>query len=320
MIKGIPIKTGILCLAFIFAVFSGCNPPVPTPIPATERIQATATPAKWTATASVQATSTTAIQPPGTAIPTPWLSVTPRWTLIPTSTPTLTATAYVIEHARLDCQVKGNYRLCSDSVLDMEFEYPSDWGFIETLFRPGLTSGYAYEYKFFDKSHQQIRGIQAGGRSSDFAEGRGAMITDFKGYVYPDLNPCEIFSPRVCYEIKPGVVFKLAAISGAEMCLPEPRSVTSPTAIVEIVLPENPKINGFIFTWNFVPQDLTKELNDILGLKEFWGFENCTQESIQAYDQKLNELFEAIASNKTTGETRRNLNKMLHMAESIVVN
>lgn len=239
---------------------------------------------------------------------------------MPTSTPTLTPTAYIIETARLDCQVKGNYRLCSDPVLDMEFEYPSDWGFIETLFRPGLTSGYAYEYKLFDNDHQQIRGIQAGGRSSDFTEGRGAMITDFKGYIYPDLKPCEIFSPRVCYEIKPGVVFKLAAISGAEICMPEPRPVTSPVAIVEIVLPGNSIINGFIFAWNFLPEELAKEFDGILGLNPERVFNNCTEESIQAYDQKLNELFEAIDSNKTSGETRRNLNKMLDLAESIVVN
>jgi hypothetical protein len=309
-------KMRILCLAFFFAVLTGCNPPAPTPEPttvqATERVDATATPTTRTiARVTVQATDT--------ATPTPWLSVTPRWALIPTSTPTLTPTAYIIETAWLDSKVKGNYRLCSDPVLDMDFEYPSDWGFIETQLRPGLTSGYAYEYNFFDDDHQRIKGIHAGGRSSNFAEGRGAMITDFKGYIYPGLNPCEIFSPRVCYQIKPGIIFKLAAISGAEMCVPEPRPVTSPMAIVEIVLPENPKINGFIFAWNFLPEELTKEFDDILGLNPDRIFNNCTEESIRSYDQKLNELFEAIASNKTTGETRKNLNKMIHLAESIVV-
>lgn len=103
------------------------------------------------------------------------------------------------------------------------------------------------------------------------------------------------------------------------MCYPFPGFIGQPVVWVKIDLPGNPKINGFIFAWNFLPEELANEFNEILGLRENWGFENCTEETIQAYDQKLNELFEAIASNKTTGETRRNLNKMLHLAESIVV-
>ncbi len=246
----------------------------------------------------------------------------PTDTDIPSATATIivkqkpSPTVFVVVKEYLDCDLEEMSRICNDEILQLEFEYPSEWGVIQTTFREGWKSGYLYEYSFQNEDGNQIGGIFAGGRSHDFSEGRGSFITDFKGFA-SDYTPCQGTSAIICYEIKPGIIFEILASSGTAMCDPGPGHIGYPKAVVKINLPENEKINGFVFARKILSTDLRNDLGAIIGIKDHGIImpTNCTDKSIEAYDQKITEIADMISLDS---QTTQNLNELFELVNTLV--
>ncbi len=221
----------------------------------------------------------------------------------------------------LDCTQEEQSIKCHDPILRMTFEYPAEWGEIRAGFGEGGYSGYAYGYGFQNENSEQTAGIRAGGRSRDYSEGRGGIITDFKGLDFPD-EPCQIDWPYhstiVCYEIKPGVIFEVRASPGEHVCYPGPGVAGGAISVIKIDLPTNSKINGFLFADRFLSDELENALYGILETDQGGQFTNCTEESYAEYDRKILEIRDMITSGNLDSESEANLNELLDLAGSIV--
>lgn len=215
-------------------------------------------------------------------------------------------TAYV--HLKPDCLVGEVYTSCVDPVLGMAFDHPENWGELTAQFWPG-EEGYGYEYA---TSNNTGVGIEAGGRSRRFAEGRGRKFTDFSGGA-----TCSSTTP-LCETMQSGVVFNLAFPQANEFCSPGPGRLGLPIATVAINLPTHPSINGFIFITHFLSQNLSDELTQTLGPGDPQGSRyRCNEEDQKLFDAKVQALIQQVRSGTVDATTQENLNQLRHLARSI---
>ena len=175
----------------------------------------------------------------------------------------------------LDCLPVGVFSRCVDEVLNIEFEYPSSWGEIEAvLMRTGGYAGYAYDYHFGGKTHAETEPLVAGGRSLDFAEGRGGMPTDFGGYghIYAQFkkSACDSRwndSNPVCREVTGDTAWMIRFPNATVMCEGDVGSwTTMPVFRIEVNLLENPTIDGFVFEAPFFSEQFADQVREGLVL------------------------------------------------------
>jgi hypothetical protein len=205
----------------------------------------------------------------------------------------------------------------------IEFEYPAIWGEIEAILRTGDT-GFAYDYTISALSPEQAPLILAGGRSRDFTEGRGGMITDFMGFG-DGLSQNRCASARdlipICEEIQPNVVLLMDFPKAKHICDPTPGVLYSPIAIIEINLPDNAWINGFRFVSPFLSEllagDLRADMRDVLGFTPDSGSTRCDSASQTEFDSRVRGLIEGIEAKSVDSGTNENINTFRHIAESV---
>ena len=238
-------------------------------------------------------------------------------TEIPTQTPTFQSP--IIYEGKLDCIPNVPYSHCSDEILGIEFEIPQDWGEVFTTMTTGDT-GYAYGYTFEDLIARQIFEAATGGLSRDFSKGIEAGLTSFSGYGSTDSHRClalQNIAP-ICEVIKPQVIFLMRFPESNSVCDPYADTIFSPVILVEINLPGNPKINGFVFVYPFLSQKARQGIFAILGYMDSSGATRCDPTSQEQFDIKIAELIAAIEAGTVDDETRQNINKLKHLAESII--
>jgi len=181
----------------------------------------------------------------------------------PLPTKTLAPTPTNPNAYKPECESGPMYTKCEDAVLGATFEYPTVWGEIIGELLQGGDAGFRHDYTFENSSWGMK--LVAGGRSSDFAEGRGAYIADFLGYD-PILIPEDCpFSGRFCWEVKPGVLIVYAFPEAQFICHPAPELNFSPRIVVALNLPAERSIHGFLFTTGFLSTELKIELMSTLG-------------------------------------------------------
>ena len=291
-----------------------------SPIETADSAGATAYPGPNLAATSVPAVNTAYPGPTNSSQPTP--------TNLPlnSSTPYPTPSAIplnIISQVVLNCTPQDGFAECYDETLRIEFEYPIDWDEIEATLRTGDT-GYAYDYAFSSISPEMAFLLMAGGRSEDFTEGRGGILTDFNGY--DDLSQGGCASIRedypICEEIQPNVVLFMKFPEAKNICDLVPGVLFSPLAIVEINLPANPTINGFRFISPFLSPLLVEALNtdirDILGYTPETGATTCDSASQVEFDGRIAELVKNIKANMVDSDTTENVDSIRHIAESIL--
>ncbi len=259
-------------------------------------------------------------QPPPTTLPLPTAT-----RIVPPSPVPIVPT--IISDVRLECLHHNTFAKCSDDTLGIEFEYPISWGGIEAVLRTSYAgTGYAYEYYFIGTSSEYLHPIEAGGRSKDFGEARGGMFTDFRGYgdeSYQDrCDNFKKFAP-VCREIQPNVILTMIYPQARYICDPGPGSFSTPLAFIEINLPENPLINGFVFISPFLSQQqqdiLNAHLDDILGRSpKTLVATNCDSSSQVEFDNKINELIENIRTGSVDNNTNNNIQQLEYVAASVI--
>lgn len=271
-------------------------------------------------------------------------TTTPIATTIPTITfspipPTITATPTLprkgqpkpIIKGSLDCSSLGIFKKCVDDVLSIEFEHPTSWGQIDTRLREGSTSGYIYGYSFSEYSSTKTDFVLAGGTSRDFSEPRGGTPLDFAGYGNQsekeegcDSRWQDIYT--ICQGISPNVTWMIQLPNANRFC----NSVNGPGyyAIdlfrIEINLPNNPTINGFVFESSFGSEEfsnqLENELYPILGIGTNGSSmypTKCDGENQKAFDQQLNSILEKLNNRTVDSETQNNIDELIQLAMSI---
>ena len=262
-----------------------------------------------------------------TTIPTITLSPIPP---IITTTPTLPSKVQPkqITRGTLDCSPLGVFSNCVDNVLSIEFEHPSMWGKIDTTLREGFTSGYIYRYSFSEYSATETKYILTGGISKDFGEPRGGTPLEFAGYgdrskkeegcdsKWQDTYP-------ICQKVSHDVTWMIQLPNANYFCNSPNGPIYYSRALfrIEINLPNNPTINGFVFESSFSSDELSNQLeNDlypILGIGTAMFPTKCSDEDQKAFDKKLDAIIEKINERTIDDETQNNIDELIHLTTSI---
>jgi hypothetical protein len=230
-------------------------------------------------------------------------------------------------HSKPACTPGAEYTACYDNLLNIDFEYPTAWGEISSVWYPGSNmpggSGFGYDYSFEPRNAQ----ASAGGRSRDFSQARDGFWTDFSG-----MDPgqpaeaaaesvCRNYGADMCKMVRPSVVFMISFPIADFVCEPGPISFDRPLATVAIDLAGGPKINGFVFVAPILSDQLDDQLGEILGAEY-----NATQEAChdierrQQFDAKVKEIKDSIEMGTMDRDTQANIDRLLHLAESIQFN
>jgi hypothetical protein len=262
-------------------------------------------------------------------IPTHNLYPTSTFTSVPTLTPQpLADQSKLISKGKLNCSPFVTFTKCVDDVLNIEFEYPTIWGEIEAVLGTGGYTGYAYTYYFGGKTIAETDPLVAGGRSVDFSEGRGGMSTDFAGYGDSGLQLKEACDSKwqdmfpVCQKIASNVTWMIRFPNAKYICNSAPGFYTTPVFRIEVDLPNNPKINGFVFESRLFSErfnnQVKSELYPLLGLSSDMAPTKCDETNQQEFDSQLKVFTERITNRTADSETLKNLGELIHLAKSIV--
>jgi hypothetical protein len=236
----------------------------------------------------------------------------------------------LVSASRLECTPAGAFSRCVDELLDIEFEVPASWGEIETSLRTGGYTGFAYDYYFGGKPHGETYPLVAGGRSADFSEGRGAMPTDFGGYRRPGWQGTSACDSRwsnsypLCSKVSDNVAWMIRFPNAGVLCEDVLGNwQTVPVIRIEISLPDNPTINGFVFEAPFFSERFAgrveNDLYPLLGARLAWMASKCDEASREAFDAQLMALVDSLSERTADAETLEKVDELVHLAESIVV-
>lgn len=207
------------------------------------------------------------------------------------------------------CEPQEESFACYDELLDMTFSYPDFMGPIDhTMLRQGGQGGFGYEYMFVDWENY------AGGRSRDFAEGRGPRYTDqegFNGRSAADI--CAEWVAAGCVELGPGAVLIIMLPQADWLCSDAMMFTPVPHIILALDLPQHPLINGFGFSFSL----LSKE--GATAFQEEWysGDKQCAPETKTALGTAMAQLSSDLQAGSATPEIQTRYDAMIRIAESI---
>ncbi len=290
-------------------LLGGCvSTPTAAPVPVSTPTAIPAATATGVPTAAATRAATATAAPP-TAIS------------APTATPAIAVTPV---DARLGCARDGATYFCRDQALGLSFRYPAAWGRIgRTNLRTSAQSGRAYDL-VFDRPPVPPLPV-AGGRSRDFAEGRGGLLTDFGGYdksapgsligLGKDGKCDPAFAS--CERIQSNVILALLYVPGPIRCEGGPILVGDPVALVAIDLPNNPNVNGFVFAAPFLSEPALARLNATIGVTAQGDSTRCGSTDVAAYDATLKDLLMGIQTGRADAETLANISALRALAQSI---
>jgi len=211
----------------------------------------------------------------------------------------------------LICEQGEEFTSCEDLILGITFEYSNQWGNLTSSLSEGGYAGYAYNYVFDS-------GVTAGGRSRDFSEGRGRILTDFYGFSGPIENTVctwPRYQPNaICQEIKPNVVFLVSLPDADEFC---DYSFGGPLTAVALEIPHNDFINGFVFIGSALDEERRTELTNSFGPRESETWPQCDEANKKAYNQRAREMAHELEDSLINGNPDPSLVTLLRLAESI---
>lgn len=254
---------------------------------------------------------------------------TATYTITPIYIPTATITPIPIidiNKVKLNCIQLGTFTKCSDVTLNIEFEYPISWGEIETWMQPGF-SGYRYDYLFGGKTIGEAELLLAGGRSRDYDGRRGGMPTDFWCFSLTEDRCNEVKEQYpICQVIKPDMVWMMRFPNAEDFCYRISADVVNqtiwqPIVRIEVNLPNNPSIQGFVFEAPFLSDQSSEQLNSdllpIISLGSATSTRNCDASNMQRFDNQVQEYIERVRAKNLDEATLQNLDELLHLANSI---
>jgi hypothetical protein len=227
----------------------------------------------------------------------------------------------------LPCSTLDSFSNCTDEILGLQFEVPARWGAITAKLRAAWQAGYAYDYLFGGRTHAETEPLLAGGRSSDFSEPRGGMPTDFRGFGDPASPLGSGCDPRrsriypVCHAVTSDVVWMIRFPNSESVCEGWREYYNLPLFRVEVNLPDNPTINGFVFEAPFVSPQFADRVQNVLfpllAMDSDGSAHQCDAASQEAYDAEQALLIQSLTAHSADEETLKTLDELTHLAESI---
>jgi hypothetical protein len=211
----------------------------------------------------------------------------------------------------VECSAAGDSFSCYDTLLELSFEVPPFMGPVAaTLLREGGQAGYSYEYTFGENQ----AGAGAGGRSRDFAEGRGGMFTDQLGF--GGLSAGEFCAQRaeggICQVIDEQTVVMTLMPQAFQFCEDWMMTTVTPQVIVVVDLPDHPLIHGFGWTAQLLPPEMNAEWTAAPQDPNF-----CTDERRGAYDARVEALRQDLPAGVADPAIQSRYDALVHLAESI---
>jgi hypothetical protein len=210
---------------------------------------------------------------------------------------------------QVTCTPQGEVITCSDELLNMNFSYPAFMGrLLYTSLRKGGYTGYAYEYAFGNGESA------AGGRSSDFGEGRDLMYTDnggFDGRIAADI--CAQWEAALCQELGPGAVLMVLLPQTERFCADAMMATDIPRSILVLDLPQHPLINGFSFSFPLLSADAEAAFRD----EWYRDAKECVPESKVELGAYLKQLHQDLAAGTAAAEIQQRYDAMIQLAKSV---
>lgn len=312
-------------LALLAAIaLAACNRAAPTP--STDN-----TPIQTAVVAAYPYQAATSAPQKATAYPEPDAIAQPTQTASsPSPTPYLPPTLIppiIISQTVLNCAAQNGLVKCYDETLQIEFERPAVWGEIGAVLREGGDAGYAYDYSFTGQAFAGGFPLMAGGRSKDFGEGRGGMYTDFLGYGdnYSAQNRCSdmrAYTP-ICEEIQTDVALLMKFPDARSICESVPGVLFTPIILLEINLPADATISGFVFVTPFLSEaetdDLVADMRDILGYDpETGGAAMCGDADQETFDRRMAELTQRVRIDQIDDQTKESITQIRKLGASVI--
>jgi hypothetical protein len=198
---------------------------------------------------------------------------------------------------------------CYDELLDMSFSYPTFMGqILYTMLRQGGYSGYGYEY-IFDESESY-----AGGRSSDFSEGRGPRYTDQGGFGGQDVaNLCAGWVASICQELGPAALLIVMLPQAEWLCSDAMMFAPIPHGILVLDLPQHPLIHGFSFSFELMSAEAKVAFQD----EWYMHDKSCEPETKAELSAAMEQLRQDLQAGTAAAEIQQRYNAMIQIAESI---
>jgi hypothetical protein len=191
----------------------------------------------------------------------------------------------------------------------MNFSYPAFMGqLLYTMLRKGGYAGYAYEYAFEDSESD------AGGRSSDFSEGRGPMFTDhggFGGRAAADI--CAGWVAAMCQELGPGALLIVILPQAEWLCSDAMMFMDIPRGILVLDLPQHPLINGFSFSFPILSAEAEATFRDTWYSDE----KVCDPETKVELGAYVEQLRQDLEAGTAATEIQQRYDAMIQIAETI---
>ena len=156
------------------------------------------------------------------------------------------------------------------------------------------------------------------------------MVTDFSGFIAgsPDEGAgCDTTwhkSFALCKNVNPNLTWMIYFPDAVALCDPGaggPGFTTTPFFKVEINLPDNPTINGFVVRAPFVSKVFFEQLkNDLypsIGLNVDELPTKCDAASQQKFDAQRKVYLDQISSKSAEADTQKTLDELFHFIDSI---
>lgn len=203
----------------------------------------------------------------------------------------------------------------SSKYLKLSFRYPSSWGQIEEILKPG-TAGKRYDLSFDGNVGGSALGFgsfTAGGRSKDFTEGRGGYIVDAAmGFSSPK-EFCDSYLGKQginCETINQNIVVQLVAPKYEDVCPPNPGQYWF-SKRVWINLPGQ-EVDGFMLEYtNFWSKEFTEMSDPDL---------ECSKTNKEKFEAAVSKIIERLNSGDLDKITKTNINGFDAFVKSITLN
>jgi hypothetical protein len=212
------------------------------------------------------------------------------------------------------CTLEGLYFRCQDSILGMGFIYPTRWGQLTAILSRGSCGekGYAYSYNF-----TSFLEAEAVGHSPDFCKPMGAGYFSFYNGIAPNAG-CEYFrGAQECHQINDQVVLATLFPDFRSLCSPGPGLLLQPLMAIGINIPGSHKVNGLVFTIDFLSIKGKDSLFGPLG-GQYIDTEKCRDpKNEQRYVQLVQEISQKVQQNSFDEETSYKVDEIIEMANSI---
>ena len=153
------------------------------------------------------------------------------------------------------------------------------------------------------------------------------MSTDFAGYGESAMQVTESCDRNwqhlfpLCHEVMSDVTWMIRFPNAKYICESAPGFYITPVFRIEVNLPNNPRIHGFVFEAPVFSEQFSKEVESdlypLLGLGSDMVPHKCGAVDRQAFDAQLSFMIEKLDSEKVDRETQRKLDELIHLATSI---